>query len=258
MISSCHTPPSVFVSAAQANIRASGNFVRKSKIYNTRCDAALPKLLLTELTTGSHVGRGSFSNVYEIVSICLEKSFKHTKQQVKSREILENYVKEEDSEDCRYVVKILREDLAKYPKRLQKSSVNLALEAKILSSIKHPNIIRLRGICCAKTTAFITGEGAGIILDKIYETLDQRIISWNLQETKKKSLINKAFCQKRRKSYSMLNSKLNVVIGISATTSCTKARTERRGYGTPVRKGLGSIPCDVGSGWWYRVGVLGR
>jgi serine/threonine protein kinase len=58
-------------------------------------------------------------------------------------------------------------------KKLFQAAVDLAMEAKYLSCMDHPNIIKLRGIsqCWERATSFI-------LMDQLTETLDQRISQW--------------------------------------------------------------------------------
>lgn len=43
----------------------------------------------------------------------------------------------------RYAVKMLQEDIARNPAMLTRASIDMAVESQILSSVRHPNIIKM-------------------------------------------------------------------------------------------------------------------
>ena len=58
----------------------------------------------------------------------------------------------------------------------------MALEAEMLASLNHPNIIKLRGITHSGAAGFSKGpSGYFLIIDRLFETLDQRIRRWRDQ-----------------------------------------------------------------------------
>ena len=81
--------------------------------------------------------------------------------------------------DARYAVKYLREDMDKLENA--RGKIDLAIEAKYLSVISHPNLIKMRAwaACNPLNDSFF------IILDRLYDTLEVRMQKW--QETKKKA-----------------------------------------------------------------------
>lgn len=75
--------------------------------------------------------------------------------------------------DSRYAIKVLRKDLTK--KDHQYGVMDLAVEAKFLASIVHPNIIKMRGTAPGDPLH----KDFFLVLDKLYDTLDQRIKTWS-------------------------------------------------------------------------------
>ena len=74
---------------------------------------------------------------------------------------------------------------------------DLALEAAILASLNHPHVIKLRGITHSGTNGYSTGpQGYFLIIDRLFDTLDQRMISWrnprNARLKKKHSFLNRS------------------------------------------------------------------
>lgn len=75
---------------------------------------------------------------------------------------------------ARYAVKRIREGLE--GDQVVAAICDLACEAKFLSSISHPNIIRLRGASGTPGYSDFT-----IILDRLYLTLEQKIELWKTE-----------------------------------------------------------------------------
>ena len=60
------------------------------------------------------------------------------------------------------------------------------MEAELLSILNHPNIIRLRGSTHSGVAGFANGpKGYFLIIDRLTETLDQRIKLWHPAQSKK-------------------------------------------------------------------------
>lgn len=79
-----------------------------------------------------------------------------------------------DGGDCRYAVKILSPEVVADPSRYLQGIIDMAVETRVLSSIEHPNIIKMRAI--AKCDPF--SEEYFIGMDRLYDTLEKRITSW--------------------------------------------------------------------------------
>ena len=73
----------------------------------------------------------------------------------------------------------------------------MAREAEFLSNLDHPNIIKLRGLTLSGAAGFANGPyGYFLIIDRLFETLDQMIKQWHGQiresaETKEPTTIKK-------------------------------------------------------------------
>lgn len=76
---------------------------------------------------------------------------------------------------ARYAVKRVREDLEGRDRVM--AALDLAVEARFLASLTHPNIIRMRGAA---------GQPGGpsfmIMMDRLYQTLEQKIDQWKSEE----------------------------------------------------------------------------
>eukprot|EP00538_Stauroneis_constricta_P006179 CAMPEP_0119547084 /NCGR_PEP_ID=MMETSP1352-20130426/1304_1 /TAXON_ID=265584 /ORGANISM="Stauroneis constricta, Strain CCMP1120" /LENGTH=735 /DNA_ID=CAMNT_0007591921 /DNA_START=81 /DNA_END=2288 /DNA_ORIENTATION=- len=107
----------------------------------------------------------------------------------------------------RYAIKQLRPELksragSKTDDTLLEASIDLACEAKYLSTISHPNIVRIRGIVGQPGT-----PNFGIIMDCLQMTLADKLEHWNREEEgqmKKRSklsgLMQRVFRSQNKKS----------------------------------------------------------
>jgi len=74
--------------------------------------------------------------------------------------------------DARYAIKRLQRDLTDLERT--RGMIDLAMEAKYLSVIWHPNIVKMRGIAAGD----MLSPRFFILLDRLYETLDEKIKTW--------------------------------------------------------------------------------
>jgi serine/threonine protein kinase len=76
--------------------------------------------------------------------------------------------------DTRYALKILRTDVTDDAHMFINGIVDLAVEAKFLAVIRHPNIIKMRAL--AFGTPFT--RDYFVVLDRLYDILTTRLSSW--------------------------------------------------------------------------------
>lgn len=91
---------------------------------------------------------------------------------------------------ARYAIKTLLPTLS--PTELQRGKFDLAIEATLLSTLWHPNIIRMRAIRQGNPTQ----EGFFIVMDCLVNTLDQRVIEWSALNKEAKGSKSCLFCAK--------------------------------------------------------------
>jgi len=92
--------------------------------------------------------------------------------------------------DARYAVKTLSADTLRIPERYLAGVIDLAIEAKFLSCIRHRNIIKMR----AMSTISPFEPGFFVVLDRLYETLTERLKTW-----KKRNNIFNCFAKANKK-----------------------------------------------------------
>lgn len=90
--------------------------------------------------------------------------------------------------DCRYAVKSLRNEVLGDPGTLEMALLDLQNETRILANVEHPNIVKMRAFSTdndeegdqAKNSNTKDGpRGYFIVLDRLYDTLEQRIGVWS-------------------------------------------------------------------------------
>ena len=93
---------------------------------------------------------------------------------VKSRKFMsEHCIKNGDS---RYVLK--RMSRGGFHNAVEDAITDLALEAKFLVVVQHPNIVKLRGISLESSCS----PNFFLVLDRLYDTLDMRMKTWSAQK----------------------------------------------------------------------------
>jgi serine/threonine protein kinase len=137
----------------------------------------------SEIVIGRKLGSGEFSHVFEIrcfkkdeaIEASLDDEQRTVRNYMKTRE------KYRDTRKASYAVKHLRQELITRYDKLEyaQAASDLAMEAEFLSSLRHPNIIKLRGISFQGPKGFQQGpKGFFLIIDRLDETLDKRLMKW--------------------------------------------------------------------------------
>ena len=92
---------------------------------------------------------------------------------------------------ARYAIKRARQDLK--PATLLEAVVDMAVEAKFLASIRHPNIVKMRGTVGTPGTVDFM-----IIMDRLKMTLRQKMRQWNDESKGKGGLLAKLLRKSNR------------------------------------------------------------
>jgi hypothetical protein len=150
------------------------------------------------------LGRGGFCVVSEIKKVTL-KSGAASEQKNKTKHDDENFVNIvqdrnfmqtyciRNGKDSRYAIKRLSDHVLKDHQLFVNGVVDLAIEAKYLAVIRHPNIIKMRAV--AVGTRF--SRDFFILLDRLYDILPIRLGAWKkrkpsglqaLMKSKKKAI----------------------------------------------------------------------
>jgi serine/threonine protein kinase len=148
-----------------------------------------------EITLGRVLGKGGFCVVSEISKITLQKESvnddstterihdEHTIQNiVQDRSFMETHCLRGKDKDCRYAMKILLQSCSDNEQTYINGVVDLAVEARFLSVIRHPSIIKMRAM--AESSPFSTTQPFFVVLDRLYDILGTRITKWKKQKPK--------------------------------------------------------------------------
>jgi serine/threonine protein kinase len=193
----------------------------------------IAQLRHSEITVGELIGKGGFSDVFEVLSVDLQGPLlgnaayesqmeyeqtplaqvrEQTRQAVAEKSIVHKKERDRDG----YVIKFLRRSVMNRTASFRTGAKDLALEYKILSSLDHPNIIQLRGVAEAGVNGFASGAAGGffLVLDRLDTTLDARMSSWSNHE---KKLMKWSKLQDRRgeKRKALVKSRVKVALDIA-------------------------------------------
>lgn len=175
------------------------------------------------MTIGSELGHGGFCVVSEITQITLQKDAESSADGKKhdDEHYIHNIVQDRafmaghcirQGKDCRYAIKRIKKSSWDTPHLFINSVVDLAVEARFLSVIRHPNIIKMR--------AFEENEpyhsGFFIVLDRLYDIMPQRLKKWKKQ---KGGGLKRLFDVKGKKAAAFWVERLTVAYDISCALS---------------------------------------
>lgn len=153
-----------------------------SNILDPDAEAAIPRFQPNELGLGAVLGRGGFCTVSEVSTIrLLDTSLEQgesTPHILQDRKYMsKNYLR--NGKDARYAIKTLSSSLLKDPERFVAGVIDLVLETKFLSILRHQNIIKMRAISNQSPYS----RGYFIVLDRLYDTMTDRISAWKSQKS---------------------------------------------------------------------------
>mmetsp|Transcript_22592 Transcript_22592/g.40773 ORF Transcript_22592/g.40773 Transcript_22592/m.40773 type:complete len:423 (-) Transcript_22592:190-1458(-) len=142
----------------------------------------VPSFDQNEFTVGRRLGVGGFGVVLEI------KSFDNDMVKIGHDECHDNIIIEDEdiiteemdakifmsknairNGEARYAIKKLRDDLNE--EKRENAVLDLAIESKVLSTLMHPNIVKLRGVASGAPLS----PGFFLVMDRLFGTLEERI-----------------------------------------------------------------------------------
>lgn len=147
-----------------------------------------------EVEVGELLGAGTYSNVYRVRNLDLLPDFltDHGEQDKLRRGLLPGDKPASDDSTSTpppptstgYAIKHLKAELLQNSKLFEAAAADLIMEAKFLSRLDHPNILRLRGMALGGSSTFSTTglfDSYFLIVDELQETLIQRIHRWKIE-----------------------------------------------------------------------------
>ena len=191
--------------------------------------------LALEIELGNIFGKGGFFTVSEIKKLNLhddendensavivksanqedanqkEEDEDYIQSVVQDRQFMQGHTIRNDGKNCRYAFKTMRNTCRTDPTLFVNTIVDLALEAKFLSSVRHPNIIKMRAMAVGNTCQ----SDYFIVLDRLYDTLNTRITKWR-QHEKESSGLARLFDFHNKKANTFLAQRLTVAYDIAS------------------------------------------
>mmetsp|Transcript_24497 Transcript_24497/g.35854 ORF Transcript_24497/g.35854 Transcript_24497/m.35854 type:complete len:422 (+) Transcript_24497:35-1300(+) len=172
--------------------------------------AGIAEVSFSELVLGRTLGRGGFSAVHEILEIDLQPNKTSSDEQERFRTDLANTCHDPIDSQPKYVIKMLRPDLP--GEERTKGIADLALEAKFLVKLRHPNIITMRAT--SDMDPLDRNANYFVILDKLYCTLEMQLDIWRRDVAK---FVGCLFgcCKKLSKLHGLWIQRISVALNIA-------------------------------------------
>jgi serine/threonine protein kinase len=187
-----------------------------------------PKFKWSEMKLGKVLGKGGFGTVYEVRAFAAENGGSFAPRSSRSHRRLqmdeEVGVGEEESRqfiaehclrnggDARYAVKQLSPEVVRDANMCLQGIHDMAVEARFLSNIVHPNIIKMRAL--ASTSPY--DAAFFIIMDRLYDTLEKRMLSWEARNGRFKGLAGRMMDRKGAKVGALYEERIVAAFDLSA------------------------------------------
>lgn len=165
-----------------------------SKVLSVNPDTIIPRFDVSELTLGREIGRGGFGRVIEVRRVHLNGNdgldfgsieTQHDNDDVVLQDrkfIAMNYTRQ-GGNGTRYVIKTPITNLDD-PVSFVSGIIDIAMEARFLAFLRHPHIIKMRAI----SNVEFCQDNYFIMLDRLYDTLNDRLITWKNRKKKTNGL----------------------------------------------------------------------
>lgn len=238
---------------------------------------ALAEFDLDEIQFGPMLGSGGFADVYEISGFRPHSSKEYAPDVQAARDFLIEHARSQSTGECRFALKHLRRSLVYDPEKLAREAVDLAMEAHVMAALDHENILKIRGVAAAGLNGLVGGrfdeyfsvDEYFIIVDKLSETLEERIDTWKNQLKRLKCLSRlRPFGRTKRdaKRKKLLLEQLQVAYEVSTAISYLHSKgvvhrdikTSNIGFdargvcklfdfglSTEIRSGDDGLPCQL-------------
>ena len=200
----------------------------------------LPKFTKAEVTVGKILGIGGFGTVYEVRafdgrSVRRSRSFRlHRDHHIDDTQVSagdfesRKFIAEHcirNGGDARYAVKQLSKHILEDPKKYIQGVIDMAVETRILCSLEHPNIVKIRSL--GNSTPF--HEDYFIVMDRLYDTLEKRLPVWQRRQRRSIGLAGNIIDRKGTKRMKLYEERIVAAFDLSSAIAyCHKRRIIHR------------------------------
>jgi len=148
-------------------------------LTSSECDVdRLAKFHRSEIEVGELLGKGAFSEVYQVTGVKL--SFEHEDEEESHRYEVHQACNTKENDVDQLIIKHLRPELLSQRSKFNNAAADLVLEAKFLAALEHPNIIKIHGWAANGASSYGDGshDGFFVILEQLGDVLSRRIFLW--------------------------------------------------------------------------------
>lgn len=160
----------------------------ETPIFSQEAEDRIPKFDTDELFLGKLLGKGGFCAVSEVIKVALKEGVAAEKSALvhsnnfhehqandilQDRDFMQTHFLRKGKE-YRYAIKKLRDDAIDDVQSFINGIVDLALEARFLAVIRHPNIIKMRALSSGTPYS----RDFFVVLDRLYDILTRTLVSW--------------------------------------------------------------------------------
>jgi serine/threonine protein kinase len=151
-----------------------------------------------------------------------------------------------------YALKHLHPDVTRRQQKFTASAIDLVLEAKILSCLDHPNIVKLFGVTEGSINKAFTDHGYFLLLDRLHLTLEDKIKEWTSMEAMAAITLSiasaserRALMQRRKFSVSKSKRRFETPPTSSETSLSSKDRSAM------LKEKIGNVAISIARGMEY-------
>lgn len=125
---------------------------------------------------------------------------KAARKQEAAREFMRKH-SQRDNGQSRYAMKILRPEILRDPTKLYFQGImDMQSETRLLSSVQHPHIVKLRAIALGGKC----NEDYFLVLDRLYDVLEERLKVWARQQKRNSGFLGRMLFDRRGLKRSLL------------------------------------------------------
>lgn len=151
-----------------------------------------------QIRVGRVLGRGGFCVVCEVSGFDLDlenesEGDEHEGYNAR-RDLADRCLR---NGEARYAIKRLQEDVRKDDHTFRSGIVDLAMEAKFLTVLEHPHVIKMRAVRPGPQS----NADYFIILDRLYDTMEHRLGKWRKEHKKVSGVLSKIRSKGRREEF---------------------------------------------------------